>query len=115
MPKPFRLTVDLLKSVPLLCLSGDMILGQNLRELHDEVRDLAAEGHTRLVLDLTEVESADSTGIEALVDAKHALGEATSTVFLLRPSILVRNSLTLSGVTSMFEVVGSEPELVRRL
>jgi hypothetical protein len=63
-------------------LYGDMIFGQNMGELHDQVKDLAAKGET------------------------------ASTVVLLRPSIRVRNSLDLIRVTSMFEVVADEAELL---
>jgi anti-anti-sigma factor len=115
MPAHFRLAVDQFRDVPLFRLSGDMTFGQDMSDLHDNVRRLASHGHRRLVLDLTDVESADSTGIGALLNAKRVLGEAIGTVFLLRPSIRLLSALDLMRVTSMFEVAGDEADLSRRL
>ena len=58
-----------------------MSFGQNMSDLDDKVMHLGMHGHTRLVLYLTDVESADSTGIGALLNAKRILGEAAGTVF----------------------------------
>ena len=69
----FRLAVDQFMDVPLIRLSGDMSFGQNMSDLDDTVRHLASHGHARLVLDLTDVESADSTGIGALLNANASL------------------------------------------
>ena len=115
MPAHFRLTVDRFGDVPLIRLSGDMSFGQNMSDLDDNVMHLASHGHRRLVLDLTDVESADSTGISALLSAKRILGEAVGTVFLLRPSSRIRSALDLMRVTSMFELADDEADLSRRL
>jgi anti-anti-sigma factor len=115
MPAPLRLAADEIRGVPALLLSGDLAFGQSMRVLHDAVTDLGDQGHKCLVLDLTNVESADSTGIGALLDVVRVLGEGVGRVFLLRPSARLRNSLNLIRVTSMFEVVNDETDLVRRL
>jgi len=115
MPAHFRLAVDQFRDVPLIRLSGDMSFGENMSDLDDSVMHLASHGHTRLVLDLTDVESADSTGIGALLNAKRLLGEAVGTVFLLRPSIRIRSALDLMRVTPMFELADDEANLSRRL
>ena len=115
MPAHFRLAVDRFMDVPLIRLSGDMSFGQDMSDLDGTVRQLASHGHTRLVLDLTDVESADSTGIGSLLNAKRILGEAQGTGFLLRPSIRLRSALDLMRVTSTFELAGNEADLSRRL
>jgi len=115
MPAHFRLAVDQFRDVPLIRLSGDMSFGENMSDLDDSVMHLASHGHTRLVLDLTDVESADSTGIGALLNAKRLLGEAVGTVFLLRPSIRIRSALDLMRVKPMFELADDEADLSRRL
>jgi anti-anti-sigma factor len=115
MPKRFRVVIDRLGDLPLLHLSGDMIFGQALSELHEEIATLAAAGHARLVLDLTEVDSADSSGIGALLGAKRTAGEITGTVVLLRPSSRLRSALDAIRATSMFVVVYDEADLLRSL
>jgi anti-anti-sigma factor len=111
----FRLTVDRFRDVPLIRLSGEMTFGEDVTALLDTVRCLATDGHARLVLDLTDVETADSTGVGALLESKRLLGETAGTVFLLRPPIRLRSSLDLIRATSMFEVVDDEADLNRRL
>jgi anti-anti-sigma factor len=86
-----------------------------MRELHDTVSHLADQGHRRVVLDLTNVESADSSGIGALLDVVRVLGEGEGRVFLLRPPARLRDSLNLLRATSVLHVVDDETDLNRRL
>jgi anti-sigma B factor antagonist len=115
MPEPFRLTADRFRDVPVLRLSGEVTSGYSLRELHDRVRDAVDSGHRQVVVDLSRIDSIDSSGIGALLVAQRIIAEAEGTMFLLRPPNRVRTSLALFRVTSMFEVVDDEADLGRRL
>lgn len=111
----FRLTLGWFGDTPVLQLAGALIFFQKLRLIHDTVTRLARDGHARLVIDMTEVDMTDSSGISALLDVRQVIGHDTGCVLLLRPSPRVQSALDLLHVTSLFEVVDSEAELVRSL
>lgn len=48
---------------PVVKLSGRMTLGMRLREIESRIDEVAVEGVTRLILDVSAVEYADSAGI----------------------------------------------------
>jgi len=96
----------------MLRLSGTLAFGQSISSLHDAAHQL--RGHTLIVLDLTDVETVDSTGISALLDAKRTLG-ATSRVVLLCAPTRLRTSLDVARVANLFELVDDEDGLRRAL
>jgi len=114
MPSPFRLTNATVDDVPMLKLSGDMGFGESVSSLHDAADQLRATGHTLIVLDLTDVETVDSTGISALLDARHILG-VSGRVVLLRAPIRLRTSLDIARVAGLFELLDDEHGLRRTL
>lgn len=101
----FRAVFDCILGVPRLRLCGDMTFGEDMSGLLGEVKRLAQAGHRRLVVDLSDVTLADSTGIGALISMKRAVGDTTGTVCLVRPSSRVQASLEVMRVTAMFEIV----------
>ena len=112
MPSDFRLTNTTFDDAPLLRLSGDLAFGQSIGSLHDAAHQL--RGHTLIVLDLTDVEIVDSTGISALLDARRTLG-ATSRVVLLAAPTRLRTSLDVARIADLFELVDDEHGLRRAL
>ena len=106
----FRITNATVHSVPLLRLSGNLTFDQNVDALHYAAGALKRAGHARIVLELTDVATVDSTGIGALVDARQVLGP-TGRVVLLRASARLKAALDAIHVTALFELVGNEDEL----
>ena len=115
MPSPFRLTVDSCDGIPVLRLGGGLVFGESLTDLRDTVRRFRSEGHERIVLDVTDVESTDSSGISALLAAGQVISESGGRIVLLRPSERLRAALAMVRVTWLFEVVDDEAALTRRV
>jgi len=111
-PSDFRLTLATFDDVPVLRLSGDLTFGQTLSSLHDAASQL--RGQTLVVLDVTDVEAVDSTGISALLDVRQTLG-VTSRVVLLRPRTRLRASLDITRVLNLFELADDEDGLRRAI
>ena len=114
MTAPFRLTVASFHEIPVVHLTGGMVFGQNVRELTDRVADLVGRGHRRVVLDVSELEWADSTGIGALLGAKRQMKDE-GCIFLLGASERLRASLSMIRATEMFMFVSDEPDLLQHL
>jgi anti-anti-sigma factor len=114
MADPFRMTVGTLGSLPLLRLGGDMTFGQDLSALHEAASRLAAEGHSRIALDMSQVGVTDSSGLSALLDIKQMVGGVNGRILLVRPSDRLRGVLEMMRVSVLFELVDDEAELMRR-
>jgi anti-anti-sigma factor len=76
---------------------------------------LRSGGHERLIVDLTGVESTDSTGVSALLEIRQIIGERAGSVILLGPPKRLRSTLAMTHVASLFEVADDEADLRRRL
>ena len=115
MPEPLSVTVGEIEGVAVLRLQGGFVYGQDFQALHAAVVRLRSEGHDRLIVDLIGVESTDSTGVSALLEIRHLIGERAGSVILLAPSKRLRSTLAMTHVASLFEVADDEADLRRRL
>jgi anti-anti-sigma factor len=115
MPEPFTLGVDAFEGVPVLRLRGGLVFGQDLQTLPETVTRLRDEGHDRVIVDLTAVESTDSTGVSALLEIRHIIGERQGQVILLRVPNRLRATLVMTHVVSLFDLVEDEADLRRRI
>ena len=115
MPEPFNLGVGVFEGVPVLRLRGGLVFGQDLQTLPETLKRLRNEGHDRVVVDLTAVESTDSTGVSALLEIRHIIGERIGQVLLLRVPNRLRATLIMTHVASLFELVEDEEDLRRRI
>jgi anti-anti-sigma factor len=115
MATPFRLTVGSHGSVPVLRLSGAMTYGQDLTGIADAVNKVAAAGPRHVIVDLSEVEGADSTGISVLLEINQIVRATGGHVVLLRPPDRLRSALHLTRVSSLFDIAGDDAELARKI
>jgi anti-sigma B factor antagonist len=92
-------------AVTVLMPSGHLALGPGLNELRSSLRRLLDEKH-RVLVDLTEVTTIDSTGIGVLVEAQaHAIAlGGPLRICSLSPAMAVQiNRLCLSKILPIFE------------
>jgi anti-anti-sigma factor len=111
---PFRLAVASFRELPVVRLSGGMVFGQNVRELTDRVAALVGRGHHRVILDVSELEWADSTGIGALLGAKRLVDDE-GCIFLMGASERLRASMSMIRAMEMFTFVSDEADLLQHL
>ena len=111
MSDSLSLTVETIEGVPVLRLKGKLLYGQNFQPLYEIVARLRSEGHPRVVIDLTPVQSTDSSGMSALLEVRRLFGEQPGAVALLRPSERLRAALAMIRVLSLFEVITDEGEI----
>lgn len=111
MSDSLSLTIETLEGLPALRLKGKLVYGQNFQPLYDVVARLRREGHERVVIDLTNVESTDSSGMSALLEIRRIFGEQHGGIILLRPSERLRAALAMIRVASMFVMITDEAEL----
>ena len=87
-----------------LKLHGAFRLGPAVESFRHAVDEIVREGGSQIVLNLTEVNSMDSSGIGALVRSQTALKHHGGTIKLVNPSKLVYQTLKFVGLINIFEV-----------
>jgi len=111
----FQLTRGWFGATPALRLTGPLVFGEALTRIHDVVAGIASQGYSRVVIDVAGVEHADSSGLSALLDITRVIGgRGAQGVVLLRPPARLVAALALIRVTSQFDVVATEAEVVSR-
>lgn len=95
-------------NVTILDLNGNLIIGKSEESLRETVRQLVADDHKQLLLNLAEVPTIDSSGIGAVIKSFTSVKEAEGKLKVLRPSRMARQLLTITGLMSVLETFEDE-------
>jgi anti-sigma B factor antagonist len=92
---------------------GRITLGEGASTFRDSIRDLAANGHKKLLLNLAEISYIDSSGIGELVSGFTTVANQGGTVKLLNLTKRVQDLLQITKLYTVFEVFDDEAKAVR--
>lgn len=95
-------------NVTILDLNGNLTIGRNEEKLRETVDQLLSEERKRLLINLTDVATIDSSGIGAVIRSYTSVKEAGGEMKLLRPSRLARQLLSITGLLSVLETFDDE-------
>lgn len=90
--------------VKIIKLRGRLSLGEPVDRLRATVEDLLKAGDNRLVLDLEELATMDSSGIGLLARFLTSAKQQGGSLKLVNPSKFVVQTLKLVGLLSLFEI-----------
>ena len=110
--RPMNVDVRESGNVVIVDFSGRLALGGGEELLSAVVAELLTLDHKRILLNLTDVEYIDSSGLGELVQSYRACEREGAILKLLRPQERVRKSLHLSKLLPLFEVHDNEGEAV---
>lgn len=96
------------KGVAILVLNGRLVSGEECESFRRKIKELLANGQTRITQDLGEVTRVDSTGIGALVEAVILTAKAGGTLKLFNVPRLIRNILSTHRLLQAFEIYEKE-------
>lgn len=98
--------IDVRSSGPakVITLKGRLSLGESVDRFRATLEDLLGSGECRLVLDLTELATMDSSGIGLLSRFLTSAKQKGGSVKLVNPSKFVTQTLKLVGLYGLFEV-----------
>jgi anti-anti-sigma factor len=99
-------------NVTILDLSGNLIIGRSEESLREKVKQLIAEEHKHLLINLADVPAVDSSGIGAMIKSFTSITEANGKLKLLKPSRMVRQLLSITGLLSVLETFEDESTAV---
>ena len=94
--------------VVVLDLVGSLTVGANEQAFKETVSDLTARKHTRIVVNLGQVEFMDSSGIGALVKSYTTITQSGGKLKLLNPNKMIRHTLKITGLMGIFEIFEDE-------
>ena len=92
---------------------GRVTLGEGASAFRDTIRDLASNGHKKLLLNLAEVSYIDSSGIGELVSGFTTVANQGGAVKLLNLTKRVQDLLQITKLYTVFEVFDDEAAAVR--
>lgn len=88
----------------ILDLDGDLILGESNKKLRSSVRDSIEAGYKEIVIEMSDVQHLDSSGIGELISSLTAVSRSDGTLVLLNPTDRAHKLLAISQLTDIFEI-----------
>ena len=98
-------TID---GVKIVTLKGRLSMGPALDRLNATMNELLGQGNSKIVLNLEEVPSIDSSGIGMLVRHLTSAKQAGGAIRLLKPSKFTVQTLKMVGLLNLFTVFEEE-------
>jgi anti-sigma B factor antagonist len=96
--------------VTLLDIAGKLTIGDGDIVLRSAVRNCLEQGQNRIVLNLTDVTSVDSSGLGELVSSYTTASNRGAKLKLLNPAQKITDLLHITQLISVFEVFDNEKE-----
>ncbi len=94
-------------------LSGRIKLGEESSQLRTKIKDILAQGKTRLVLDLANVGYVDSAGLGTLVSGYTSAQSQGASVKLANLTKKLNEQLHITKLVTVFEVYNTVEEAVK--
>lgn len=108
-----KLTTRQVGDVTVIDAAGRITLGEGSSAFRDTIRDLAAAGNRKILLNLGDVSYIDSSGIGELVSAFTTVTNHGGVLKLLNLTKRVQDLLQITKLYTVFEVHDDEATAVR--
>ena len=108
-----KMTTRQVGDVTVIDATGRITLGEGASTFRDTIRDLAAKGNKKLLVNLGEVSYIDSSGIGEMVSGFTTVTNHGGQLKLLSLSKRVKDLLQITKLYTVFEVFDDEPSAVR--
>jgi anti-sigma B factor antagonist len=108
-----KLTNRQVGDVTVIDAAGRITLGEGASTFRDSIKELAAQGNQKLLLNLSEVNYIDSSGIGELVSGFTTVTNHGGQLKLLGLTKRVKDLLQITKLYTVFEVFDDEAAAVR--
>ena len=108
-----KLTSRHVGDVTVIDAAGRITLGEGASAFRDTIRDLAAKGNKKLLLNLGDVTYIDSSGIGEMVSGFTAVTNGGGKLKLVGLSKRIKDLLQITKLYTVFESYDDEAEAVR--
>ena len=100
---PLYIVEKTVQGVMLLDLRGQITLGEGTEALREKIRTLVERGHSRIILNLAEVNYIDSVGLSTLVASYTSARKQGGDVKLVHLTKNVRGLLQITRLSTVFD------------
>ena len=94
--------------VTIVDISGRIVLGEESAALRDLVRDLLSKGHKKILFNLGDVHSIDSSGLGSLVSAFTSVRKQEGELKLINVSNKVQDVMQNTKLYTVFDIMDDE-------
>jgi anti-sigma B factor antagonist len=101
--------------ITIIDLEGKVALGETNRQLHEALRALVAEGRNRIVLNLKNVTTIDSSGLGEIVAGYSTLKSNGGSLVIVNMPDRVTDLMTITKLYTVFDIFDTENEAVAAL
>jgi anti-sigma B factor antagonist len=108
-----KITIREIDQVNVLDISGRIVLGDELEELRDAVRNLLTQGKKKIILNLAEVTYIDSSGVGELVRCFTSVRNQGGELKLLNLTQKVHDVLHVTKLYTVFDIRDDEFKAVK--
>jgi anti-sigma B factor antagonist len=105
---PLTISTREVAHVTILDVNGRIVLGDEIGDLRDAVRNLVAEGKKKIILNLAAVDYIDSSGVGELVGSYTTVRNAGGELKLLNLSPKVQDILNVTKLYTVLDVRDDE-------
>ena len=109
----FKVSQRKTEDVTVLDVSGRIVLGEQTTDLLQTLKDLAAGGEKKILLNLAEVTYVDSAGLGALVRSHTAVTQQEGRLKLLKVPVKVQTLLKITKLNHLFESFDDEATAIK--
>lgn len=99
-------------TVTIVDLSGRITLGEDLPQLRELIRNLLAQGHKNILLNLADVSYIDSAGLGELVSGRVAASNRGGQLKLLHLTQKVEDLLQITKLLTVFDSYEDEAKAI---
>jgi anti-sigma B factor antagonist len=99
--------------VSILDIEGRIVLGDEIGQLRDAIRDLVKQGNKKIILNLAGVDYIDSSGVGELVSSFTAVRNAGGELKLLNLTQKVQDVLYVTKLATVFDIKDDEFHAVK--
>jgi anti-sigma B factor antagonist len=110
---PLKIASREVAHVTILDINGRIVLGDEIGDLRDAVRNLIAEGKKKIILNLSGVDYIDSSGVGELVGSFTTVRNSGGELKLLNLSQKVHDVLYVTKLYTVFDIKDDEFTAVR--
>ena len=96
--------------VLIVSVEGKMVGGEDSDRMHHFIKDVLAEGHKKILINLSKVPWADSRGVGMLIGAHTSAKNVDGTVVLSNVGDRINSILTLTRLLLIFQTFDTEQE-----
>ena len=107
------ITLRRFDDVVVLDLSGRITIGEGTLMLRDRIQKMLEEGEVKFLLNLSEVDYIDSSGLGELVSSFTTVKSQAGTLKLLSLTRRVRDLMQITKLLTVFDVFDDETEALK--